>query len=129
MFSANELANKISAYASGDVSLNEFEDWFREASENVHLQGDSALEDFVFAVEALFSERYFDGLSKRNLRTELQEVARRFAVPFVLSIRFRVPNRPQELSFDLSGQTARLTAGSAAPVDLLDLPVEWRTAT
>lgn len=82
MLNLEQLSEQIAAYASSRVSLREFEDWFRQESEDVHLWGDEQLNEFVFSVEALFSERHFDRLSESEMRKRLQEEARRFASPF-----------------------------------------------
>lgn len=83
MLSAEQLSNKIEALADQQVSLNDFEDWFRDESRNVHLWGDEELNEFVDAVEALFSERYFEALADKDFRRILQQEARRFSRPFV----------------------------------------------
>jgi hypothetical protein len=84
MLSAEQLSKQIEALADQRVSVNDFEDWFRDESRDVHLWGDQNLNELVEAVEALFSERYFGGLDEKRLRQQLQEEARRFARPFVL---------------------------------------------
>ena len=84
-----QYAKHIAALADQRVSINEFEDWFRDASRNAHQWGDSNVNDFVDAVESLFSERYFENLDERDLRSKLQQEARRFARPFVSTIVLR----------------------------------------
>jgi hypothetical protein len=42
MLAADQLQSQIAAYTDDRISLAEFEDWFREASENAHLWADSA---------------------------------------------------------------------------------------
>ena len=85
MLSAEQLSSKIAALADRRVSVNEFEDWFRDRSRNVHQWGDQSLNHFVDAVELLFSDWYFEGLDENILRSKLQEEARHFANPFALS--------------------------------------------
>jgi hypothetical protein len=84
MLSAEQLARKIEALADQQVSVNDFEDWFRDNSRDVHLWGGEELNGFVDAVEALFSDRYFESLSDKDLRSRLQQEALRFPRPFAL---------------------------------------------
>jgi hypothetical protein len=82
MLNADQLSNKVSAYVAGQISLYEFEEWFRDESEDVHLWGDQELNNFVFSVEALFSEYHFESLGEAGMRMKLQAEVRRFARPF-----------------------------------------------
>lgn len=83
MLNVDQLSQQIAAYADGNLSLNTFEDWFRDQSRNVHLWGDQNVNDFVDAVESLFSERQFERLSDQSMRDKLQQAAREFCRPFV----------------------------------------------
>lgn len=83
MLNMDQLSKQIAACAEGKLSLNTLEDWFRDHSHNVHLWGDQRLNDFVDAVESVFSEWYFEKLSEALICRKLQDVAQEFLRPFV----------------------------------------------
>jgi len=74
MLSQAQLADEIVAASAGDSSIDDFEDWFRERSRNVHVWGSDELVRFVFAVEAVFSEYHFADLDDAGTRAALRRV-------------------------------------------------------
>src|ERR1041384_3505175 len=81
MLNLQQVKGQVAAYASGKISLGEFQDWLHEGSvDPVPPQ----LEDLVFSLQSALSEYQFDGLSQKQLRTKLQEGAQQFASPFAL---------------------------------------------
>lgn len=60
------------------MSVGEFEFWFRSESRNVHLWGDSSVNQVVQAVESAFSEYYFADLDDSGLKQELANTVRPF---------------------------------------------------
>ena len=72
MLSLQHLKGRIAAYASGEISLGEFQDWLDEESVDP-IPVD--LEDLVFSVESALSARHFGGLNQQGLRAKLQELA------------------------------------------------------
>lgn len=113
MLNIDQLSNQIAAYAAGRLSLNDFEDWFRDQSRNVHLWGDVALNEFVDAIEEAFSERHFEGLDEVGMRSKLQAEAERFARPFV--------SRHDSVGILVCESPRRLLAASAAAVLVLSI--------
>jgi hypothetical protein len=94
MFTADELVKQSAECAAGRISVNKFEDWFRAHSRNVHAQ-DESLRDLSFAIEALFSDRYFEGLEDSDFRLHLAQEVKQFAPPFARSdvyiVRYEIP--------------------------------------
>src|SRR5271168_4752561 len=82
MLSASEIKAKIGAYASGAISLGDFEDWFYEASVD---PPNAECEDTAALIDAILSARHFEKLSQRELRARLQGVANTIH-PFVYSV-------------------------------------------
>src|SRR5437667_15309 len=113
MLSLDQLLDKIAAYDAGRISLNEFEDWFRDESEDVHLWGDRELNEFVFALEALFSERHFESLAESRMREKMQKEARRFARPFA--------SYSELVALALYEARAKLVAATPAPLRVLPI--------
>ena len=83
MLTVDQISNQIAACVAGRLSLNAFEDWFRDQSRNAHLWGNENVNEFVDAVESVFSEKQFEKLSERDVRVKLKQEAQRFASPFV----------------------------------------------
>ncbi len=78
MFSLEELANRISACRNGRISLDDFEDWFRDNSRAAYR--DDALRSAYFAVESALSQVDFQRISEGKALAELEDAIR----PFVL---------------------------------------------
>lgn len=71
MLSAAQLRKQIGAYASGRISLGEFEDWFYECSDEV----EAPVEEVVASIDAALSAIHFGGLRQPQLRMTLEELA------------------------------------------------------
>ena len=99
MVSLEQLKAQIAAYASGNNSLGDFEDWFYEHSIDPL---DSSVEELVDGVDIALSSLHFGHRKQAELRKELQELANA-SRPFVSGQRFRfvVVNKPQERFLDL----------------------------
>jgi hypothetical protein len=78
MFSLEELANRVSGCRNGRISLDDFEDWFRDNSRGAYR--DVSLGPAYFAVEAALSKVDFQRISEGQALEELEEAIR----PFVL---------------------------------------------
>ena len=78
MLSAEKLTAQIDAYASGNISLGAFEDWFYESSiEPIPDEVEEASE----RVDEALSDYHFQKLSQSRLRSMLKEVAGDIALP------------------------------------------------
>lgn len=53
------LSAKIAALAVGEISVPNFEVWFRVASRNFHLWAEAPLQEAVLSVERVLSEYHF----------------------------------------------------------------------
>ena len=102
MIDLPQLAAQAQACGAGSLSIEDFEDWFAEASWNVHRLGDSKLTDAVFEVEALFSELSAGRLSADAVRECLSECSLRF--------------RQKAASVDEIEFVPRISAASARPI-------------
>ena len=74
MFSEQELRNRIAQVIVGNVSLDDFEDWFVGASWNVHAQADPRLAQLVGAVELHLAEYSSGHRDERQLRSGLKRL-------------------------------------------------------
>ena len=123
MMSLNQLSNQVEACAEGKVSLNAFEDWFRENSRNVHLWGDPELNDLVDALESVFSERYFENISESEARCRLHEEVRLLARPFASRHEMRATYAVRALSV---AAAAAVIVLSVAPERDILIPVQGK---
>jgi len=72
MLQPEEFENQLRRCADGQLSIEDFEEWFALSSWNVHQQRDKHLTDTVFRVEHLFS-------SLSDGRLKLPDALREFA--------------------------------------------------
>jgi hypothetical protein len=77
MFTAEELADHVAAYCSERISLKQFEDWFEANSAGAYDVPD--LLEKCAAIDAAFSQYYFDHIGESALREELANAIRPFA--------------------------------------------------
>ncbi len=77
MLTLQELSQKVLAYQSGQIPLEEFENWFEDNSSGAYAMPDVAA--LCAAIEAAFSEYYFDHTGEIELRVSLANAV----VPFV----------------------------------------------
>jgi hypothetical protein len=75
MFSLDELASNIEACRNGRMSLDDFEDWFRDNSRGAY---QSELKEAYFSVEEVFSKER-RGMSEELVVEELAVAIRPFA--------------------------------------------------
>lgn len=86
-----ELRQRIAALVNGEVSLDDFEDWFAAASWNAHLDSSPEAQRLVGAVELRLSELSSDHLSFREFLEELEALVRSERVVFTFSVNTTVP--------------------------------------
>jgi hypothetical protein len=80
MLNVDQLSKKIADLAADDISVSDFQSWFRRESRNVHLWGDELLKEAVFSVESIFSEYHFADLDDAGLKRELASTIDPFVV-------------------------------------------------
>lgn len=71
MLNAIQLSRKIAELGQGLVSPDDFEDWFRVHSRNVHQWGSPELLKAVFSLESVLSEYRFAELDEAGLKQGL----------------------------------------------------------
>jgi hypothetical protein len=74
MFSEAECRQRIARFVSGDVSLDDFEDWFVSASWNQHQHAGAGLQRLVGLVELLLAEHSGGHRSEHQLRASLHSL-------------------------------------------------------
>lgn len=85
MFSLEELLNNVAAYQSGRMSLRDFRNWFEDHSSVAYDMAD--LRDACVAIDAVFSEYYYDNIGEVALKGRLATAM----VPFSLRALERDP--------------------------------------
>lgn len=66
-----QLREQIAKLHQGELSLDEFEDWFAQASWNIHKSARLGLQRMVYAVELRLAEHDSGHLPERDLVREL----------------------------------------------------------
>jgi len=79
MLSPADLSEAIAAYTCGEVSLDQFADWFSAASRCMFGESEAVLE-VCLAIEAAFSRLLFEHISEREFREELANAIRPFEI-------------------------------------------------
>jgi hypothetical protein len=77
MLSLAELRERVSAYCDGDVSFDDFADWYRRSSRG-KFGADKEVLGACLRVDAALSGFYFDGEDEALLRRELGRSVRPF---------------------------------------------------
>jgi hypothetical protein len=75
MLHSQDLAEQLMLCADGQLSIEDFEEWFALSSWNVHQQQNKELTDAVFRVEYLFSSLNDGHLKVRDVSREFAELA------------------------------------------------------
>lgn len=78
MLTLQELSRQISAYELDQLSLDDFEDWFRSNSKGAYASSD--VSELAASVEAALSKFYFQRTGEQVLKQDLWNYIR----PFVL---------------------------------------------
>jgi hypothetical protein len=84
MLTLQDLSKNVAAYRDDRMALADFADWFEDNSSGAYEIAD--LREACIAVDAAFSEYYFDHIGEAALKLELANAVRPFA---------RVQRRPQ----------------------------------
>jgi uncharacterized protein (DUF1786 family) len=69
MLSLADLSQQVYAYENGRISLDDFEDWFRDNSHGAYQ--DESLSDICASIEAAFSKYYFQRGGETQMRHEM----------------------------------------------------------
>jgi len=94
------LENAVKDYRSGKLSLDAFEQWFRDNSRGMFGESGDVLEACL-AIESAFSLLRFDDVSEDEFREELAEAIRPFASRAVENLaQISLESHPVLLSFD-----------------------------
>jgi hypothetical protein len=78
MISESQISKQIAELANSQNSVDDFEEWFRIHSRNVHSWGDRLLLEVVFSIEAVLSEYHFADLDEDLVKQELANAIRPF---------------------------------------------------
>ncbi len=105
-----DLAEKIAAYRDGRISLDQFENWFRDHCRGMFGDPPEVLRACI-SIDAAFVELRDGGMSLQNFAYELVEAVRSFAPPATVMM-VRNLSAPQ--------------ASAARCTDMSGYPVPWR---
>lgn len=86
MVAAEEIRVRLADYVLGEISLEDFEDWFVANSWNAHQSGDPDLQRLVFEIEAKLSEYSGDQIDEQVLRRGLALLAKQITVNLAIGI-------------------------------------------
>lgn len=91
MVAESVLRQRLASLLSGDVSLDDFEDWFAAASWNAHKDSSPAAQRLIGAIELRLGEYSSGHLSLSELLQELEAVLRVEPVQFSFSLSATIP--------------------------------------
>ena len=78
MLSVYQLSQHVEDLKAGRVSFDDFGDWFRRETRDVHCWGDENLIEAIFAAEDVFSQYHFEGLRHNAVGREMENAIRPF---------------------------------------------------
>jgi hypothetical protein len=81
MFSLDELSAQINDLRQGNLSLDDFEDWFSDNSGGAYAADDDRISEAYSCIEALFSEYHFERVPAAEISEKLEGVIRPFVAP------------------------------------------------
>lgn len=108
MLSMQALENTVKDYRSGKLSLDAFEQWFRDNSRGMFGASSDVLEACL-AIESAFSLLRFDDVSEAEFRKELAEAVGPFGAQICV---WRVG---EPLQLPVAKQTAQRWTGESVP--------------
>jgi hypothetical protein len=76
MFSEIKLREELARYLRGDVSQDDFEDWFSRESWNIHRSPDFGAQRLAYAIELKLAENDRGHLPDAELMAEFKELLR-----------------------------------------------------
>ena len=74
MVSSSQIREQLAQFLDGQISLDEFEDWFVQNTWNIHLSGSVSAEMLTFAIEESLSEYSSEHIDEAILRSELSNI-------------------------------------------------------
>lgn len=107
MMSEIQLREQLVNLLKGNVSLDDFEDWFVGESWNIHKGEDLGAQRLAYALELRLAEHDHGHLPEDELRRELQQLL----------------NSPVLVFF---GESAPVQTGSSMRINLQDQPLVFR---
>ena len=116
MLSPALLGYHLLQCASGNESIGDFDEWFADASWNIHEQREEVLEQAVFRVEMLLTS-YNDGtMSKAQLSARFRELRDELVRPFARLTGLAVTDIP------------RIPPGCQVPTAFVTIPIQRQVA-
>jgi hypothetical protein len=123
MASAAQIRSQVREYLAGNISPDDFEDWFLANNWNAHLHADAETVSLVHQVEGLLLDFSADAINEAKFREELTRIAHPF------QLRFGVVSVPQEVSLfffsseKIGPRLVSFSAGTKSGFDSLSL--DW----
>ena len=112
MITEPQIRERLIAFLTNAISLDEFEDWLVQNSWNMHHDSDPAAQELVGAIELRLSEYSSDHLSEEQLRNELMSLARR---PLIVYLDESPTKRPRwESTSTSASRSVRIDSAEAA---------------
>lgn len=71
MLKIHDLKNQMASFLSGGITLDAFDDWFAQASWNMHLDSEPEVQMLAAKIELLLAEHTSGHLSEPELRSAL----------------------------------------------------------
>ena len=85
MLSESEIRNQLVRFLAGEISLDEFEDWFVQKSWDAHGGSDPSTQRLASAVELRLAEHSSGHLSEVDLQDELRPFVSQYSVSVSLT--------------------------------------------
>lgn len=80
MIQENEIRSNLVKYLAGEMSLDDFEDWFAQHSWNMHKDSNQNAQRLASAIELRLAEHSSGHLSEEQLREQLRPHVVRYVV-------------------------------------------------
>jgi hypothetical protein len=71
LIGSQELVKRVQSVLAGDLSIDNFQDWFAVYFWNIHKRASAAVQHLAYGIDLLLDEYTSDDLSESELRTRL----------------------------------------------------------
>jgi hypothetical protein len=109
---AAEMLQAVSSYRKGDISLGQFEDWFRDNSRGMFGESPDVLE-MCLSIDAAFSELRYGALPRESFDEELASAI------------FPFEAKEESTQEPISGSMSSSNPSYPEPVSFLSLFRDW----
>lgn len=123
MLNVHQISNAAADVSMGEMSVEEFERWFRRGSRDCHAWGDADFLSAALSVESVLSEYRFGNLEEDKVGLELENAVRPFVSHRSFAIQWTTGSisLPQQITLQYGPRFASVLSKSLSVPRMLEL--------